>query len=117
MFVLLACSALSISFLPTSTAMQYMAPGVLANKPYSDKADVYSFGILLWEIIARKLPYFGMQPMQVGIAVMQQGLRPPIPPKCPPPLAKLMITCWDANETVRPSFEEIQRALESTPDL
>lgn len=94
---------------------QYMAVEVLANKPYSEKADVFSFGILLWEMVARKLPYFGMQPMQVGIAVLQQGMRPPIPPKCPLPLAKLMRACWDNDPRRRPSFAQLVTALEAMP--
>lgn len=95
---------------------QYMAVEVLANKPYSEKADVFSFGILLWEMIARKLPYFGMQPMQVGIAVLQQGLRPTIPPKTPLPLCNMMRACWDNDPNRRPSFAQLVEALESMPE-
>lgn len=95
---------------------QYMAVEVLANKPYSEKADVFSFGILLWEMVARKLPFFGMQPMQVGMAVLNQGLRPTIPPKCPAPLAKMMRACWDSDPHRRPSFAQLVEALESMPE-
>lgn len=95
---------------------QYMAPEILSSKPYSEKADVFSFGILLWELVARKLPFFGMQPMQVGIAVSQQGLRPTMPPKCPAPLEKLMRACWDQNPNKRPSFAQVQVILEAMPD-
>ncbi|CDF38666.1 Serine/threonine protein kinase (fragment), partial [Chondrus crispus] len=95
---------------------QYMAVEVLTSKPYSEKADVFSFGILLWEMVARKLPYFGMQPMQVGMAVVQQGMRPPIPPKCPAPLVKLMKACWDSDPNVRPSFAQLVQALEAMPE-
>eukprot|EP00178_Gracilaria_changii_P005184 TRINITY_DN1846_c0_g1_i1.p1 TRINITY_DN1846_c0_g1~~TRINITY_DN1846_c0_g1_i1.p1 ORF type:complete len:1216 (+),score=181.88 TRINITY_DN1846_c0_g1_i1:4484-8131(+) len=95
---------------------QYMAVEVLANKPYSEKADVFSFGILLWEIVARKLPYFGMQPMQVGMAVLNQGLRPTIPRECPPSLAKLMRSCWDSDPNRRPSFTQLVPILEALPE-
>lgn len=95
---------------------QYMAVEVLANKPYSEKADVFSFGVLLWELVARKLPYFGMQPMQVGIAVMHKGLRPTIPERCPAPLAKLIKACWQDVPERRPSFAQIQHHLEMMPD-
>lgn len=95
---------------------QYMAVEVLASKPYSEKADVFSFGVLLWELVARKLPYFGMQPMQVGIAVMHKGLRPTIPEKCPAPLARLVKACWHELPDRRPSFAQIQQVLEAMPD-
>lgn len=95
---------------------QYMAVEVLASKPYSEKADVFSFGILLWEMVARQLPYFGMQPVQVGIAVMQQGLRPTIPQTTPAPVANMMRSCWDNNPDKRPSFAQLVKALESMPE-
>lgn len=95
---------------------QYMAPEILRSKPYSEKADVFSFGILLWELVARKLPFFGMQPMQVGIAVAQQGMRPTMPPKIPPPLAKLIKACWHEDPNRRPSMAQVQELLTKMPD-
>jgi Protein tyrosine and serine/threonine kinase len=109
-------SALASQMTGQCGTFQYLCPESIANKPYTEKADIYSFGILLWEIVARKLPYFGMAPMQVGIAVLNQGLRPPIPEKCPPPLVRLMCACWDTNPDRRPSFEIIQAILEKMPD-
>ncbi|GAB0489674.1 hypothetical protein MMPV_000899 [Pyropia vietnamensis] len=94
---------------------QYMAPEVLANRPYTEKADVFSFGILLWELVARKLPFFGMAPMQVGLAVVNTGLRPPIPRDCPRPLAILMRRCWEQDFRHRPSFKEAGKALRAMP--
>jgi serine/threonine protein kinase len=93
-----------------------MAPEILSNKPYSEKADVFSFGILLWELVARKLPFFGMQPMQVGIAVSQRGLRPTMPPKTPEPLAKLIRACWHEEPNRRPSMRQIEVILTAMPD-
>jgi serine/threonine protein kinase len=43
-----------------------MAPEVLDNAPYDEKADVYSYGVVLWELITREEPFKGMHPMQVG---------------------------------------------------
>lgn len=44
---------------------QWMAPEVIAGHVYTEKADVFSFGVILWEMFTRKVPYEGMQPMQV----------------------------------------------------
>ncbi|GJD06453.1 Probable serine/threonine-protein kinase [Galdieria sulphuraria] len=94
---------------------QYMAPEVLANQPYSEKADVYSFGIILWEMVAKQLPYYGIQPMQVAVAVLSKQMRPPMPPSCPAPLAQLIQSCWQQDPSRRPSFPEIMKLLEQMP--
>ena len=44
---------------------QWMAPEVIGGHIYTEKADVFSYGINLWELLTRKIPYDGMQPMQV----------------------------------------------------
>ncbi|GJQ14531.1 hypothetical protein GpartN1_g6322.t1 [Galdieria partita] len=94
---------------------QYMAPEVLANQPYSEKADVYSFGIILWEMVAKQLPYYGIQPMQVAVAVLSKQMRPPLPPNCPAPLSQLIQLCWHQDPNRRPSFPEIMKLLEQMP--
>ena len=90
---------------------QYMAPEVLSSKPYSEKADVFSYGILLWEICARQLPYFGMQPMQVGIAVVNQQLRPNISPQIPRPFVEIMRRCWHQDQRKRPDLDDVLASL------
>ena len=44
---------------------QWMAPEVIEGRSYTEKADVFSYGIILWELLTRRIPYDGMQPMQV----------------------------------------------------
>ena len=46
-------------------AYQWMAPEVIEGRSYTEKADVFSYGIILWELLTRRIPYDGMQPMQV----------------------------------------------------
>ena len=72
---------------------QWMAPEVLARQRYSEKADIYSFSIVLWEMAARRLPYEGLNGFEAALAVMTRGLRPPIPPETPPLLAALIRAC------------------------
>jgi serine/threonine protein kinase len=51
-----------------------MAPEVLANQRYSNKADVYSFGMVMWECCARQVPFEGLNGVQAGAATQRGGL-------------------------------------------
>ena len=87
---------------------RWMAPEVIEHNPYGEKADVFSFGIVLWELLTGKVPYQEMTPLQAAVGVVQKGLRPVIPPECPAPLADIMRQCWAKNPRDRPSFEALK---------
>lgn len=90
---------------------RWMAPEVINHQPYDSKADVYSFALVLWELMTSKIPYNTMTPLQAAVGV-RQGLRPQIPENTHPRLINLMQRCWEATPTDRPSFEEIIPELE-----
>lgn len=90
----------------------WTAPEVLTNLNYTLKADVYSFGIVLWECITREDAYAGMQTYEVICAVAKEGLRPTIPQGIPHPYVYLMKRCWDESMDSRPHFQEILNELE-----
>ncbi|EFJ44386.1 hypothetical protein VOLCADRAFT_64912 [Volvox carteri f. nagariensis] len=96
---------------------RWMAPEVIEHKPYDEKADVFSFGIILWELLTCKaggaVPYSDMTPLQAAVGVVQKGLRPGIPLNCPLPLAELMEACWAGNPVQRPSFRELAPRLQA----
>ncbi|KAA8494324.1 putative serine/threonine-protein kinase [Porphyridium purpureum] len=94
---------------------QYMAPEIIQHEASTEKSDVYSFSIVLWEILARKLPYLGMDPTLVADQVAANQLRPPIMPFFPQPLAVLMSACWSAAPDRRPSFVEIEQIVLKLP--
>lgn len=89
-----------------------MAPEVIEHNPYREKADVYSFGIVLWELITGSIPYTSMTPLQAAVGVVQKGLRPEIPATCPQPIADLMRQCWTRNPVDRPPFELLKEQVE-----
>ncbi|CAH1448223.1 serine/threonine/tyrosine-protein kinase HT1 [Lactuca sativa] len=91
---------------------RWMAPEMVKEKAYTRKVDVYSFGIVLWELITALLPFQGMTPVQAAFAVAEKNERPPLPASCQPALAHLIKRCWAAEPSKRPDFTEIVQALE-----
>ncbi|XP_074569891.1 serine/threonine-protein kinase STY46-like [Curcuma longa] len=90
---------------------RWMAPEVIQHKPYDHKADIFSFGIVIWELLTAKLPYQYLTPIQAAVGVVQQGLRPTIP-NTHPKLAKLLERCWKQDPADRPDFSEILEILQ-----
>jgi len=93
--------------------VQWMAPEVLANRSYDEKADVYSFGIIVWELLSRECPYEGMTAIQCALAVLNRDKRPEIPKWCPPGLHALIKSCIKKDPSDRPSFAEVIKALDA----
>ncbi|XP_044454319.1 serine/threonine-protein kinase STY8 [Triticum aestivum] len=90
---------------------RWMAPEVINHKPYDHKADVFSFAIVLWELVTSKVPYENLTPLQAALSV-RQGLRLVIPSGVHPRLSKLIQRCWGENPHTRPVFSEITAELE-----
>ncbi|CAL9194872.1 unnamed protein product [Musa hybrid cultivar] len=91
---------------------RWMAPEVIEHKPYDHKADVFSFAIVMWELLTAKLPYEYLTPLQAAVGVVQKGLRPTIPKNTHPKLAELLEKCWQQDPAVRPDFSEILETLQ-----
>ncbi|XP_052138871.1 serine/threonine-protein kinase STY46 isoform X2 [Oryza sativa Japonica Group] len=90
---------------------RWMAPEVINHQPYDNKADVFSFAIVLWELITSKIPYNTMTPLQAAVGV-RQGLRPGLPENAHPQLLDLMRRCWEGIPSNRPPFSDILAELE-----
>ncbi|KAL0923486.1 hypothetical protein M5K25_007545 [Dendrobium thyrsiflorum] len=90
---------------------RWMAPEVIEHRPYDHKADVYSFGIMMWELLTGKLPYELLSPLQAAVGVLRAGLRPIIPKNTNPELAALLEKCWQKDPALRPDFSEILDTL------
>ncbi|GAB2269856.1 Serine/threonine-protein kinase ht1 [Dionaea muscipula] len=96
----------------TST-YRWMAPEMVKEQPHSHtkKVDVYSFGIVLWEILTALIPFHNLTPEQAAFAVSQKNARPPLPPNCPAALSNLINRCWATNPDRQPHFDEIVKIL------
>jgi len=94
-------------------SLRYMAPEVANSNPYNYKADVYSVGILLWELLSCKKPFVNLNIDAFFEEIVNGGARPPIDSKWPKKLVHLMERCWSADYDKRPSFMEIVVILDS----
>ena len=92
-------------------SLRYMAPEVANRSSNNSKADVYSFGILFWELVEFKKPFDQMNREEFFEKVIHGGLRPHISKKIPNDLADLIRRCWDLDPTHRPSCQSIVLAL------
>ncbi|KAH9322334.1 hypothetical protein KI387_016973, partial [Taxus chinensis] len=95
----------------TAGTPEWMAPEVLRNEPSNEKCDVYSFGIILWELATLRMPWSGMNPMQVVGAVGFQNRRLDIPKEVDPLVSRIIWQCWQNDPSLRPSFTELMVAL------
>ncbi|KAL7055035.1 hypothetical protein AAHC03_024279 [Spirometra sp. Aus1] len=105
-------------FTENSTKMSFagtvawMAPEIMRNDPCSFKVDVWSFGVLLWEILTCEVPYYGVDYGALIYGVASSELRLPIPTTCPTEFRVLMKQCWHIKPRCRPSFRQIISHLE-----
>lgn len=85
----------------------YTAPEVLAHKRYGLKVDVYSFGIILWEMATNQIPYRDKTQAEIYSHVVTHGWHLKIPSSVPDGLRRLILRCWSIDPNDRPDFEEI----------
>ncbi|XP_060777616.1 ephrin type-B receptor 5 isoform X2 [Neoarius graeffei] len=105
--------------MPTYTAslgckipIRWTAPEAFQHRKFSSASDVWSFGILMWEVMSYgERPYWDMSNQEVMKAVVDQ-YRLPAPNSCPPVLHALMLQCWQADRQDRPRFDAILSSLD-----
>lgn len=95
--------------------LSWMAPEALLDSKYTKESDVYSYGMVLWEIVSGQQPF---QELQAPIKIMGriiEGDRPAMPPHTDPGYAAIVRRCWDWQPHARPSFDFVVRELEKLP--
>lgn len=94
-------------------SLRYMAPEVAKQQPYNHKADVYSFGVILWEMLAGKKSFNGMRTEEEYFGfVVKSGGRPPFHDDWSITLCSLISDCWHSDLNKRPDFEQIITRLD-----
>ena len=85
------------------------------SEDYAEPADVFSYGIILWEMLTKECPYEGMTPIQCALSVLNENKRPEIPGWCPQPFCVLIKECVEKDPKARPTFPQILAALDAMP--
>lgn len=93
----------------------WMAPEALGGKTYDEKVDCYSFAIVMYEVLFRRIPFLETKLDAMGIAIaVSKGKRPEIPPDVvAPELVKLMMDAWAQNPAERPPMGVILERLKN----
>ncbi|KAJ0406168.1 hypothetical protein ATCC90586_001214 [Pythium insidiosum] len=91
---------------------RWLAPEVFRGEDYSEKIDIYSYGIVLWELFCFKKPYMEHDPINVAYMVAHEELRPELQDHIPHVLQRLMTQCWAMDPSQRPSFSRIIKEIE-----
>lgn len=117
-------------------SIAWLAPEVMKGESYTDKADIFSYGIVLWELLTHAHPYSEypvstdkfltkFEQAIIGIYTIifnnpnilkyfvLGGLRPTIPADTVPEFTTLITKCWDPEPSRRPSFDEMYHSIQS----
>jgi serine/threonine protein kinase len=91
----------------------WMAPEVMMGEPFNEKADIYSYGLILWFLVTKKEPYEEYDDLETFTRdICLQKVRPKIPLDCDPNLKDLIQRCWDQHPQARPRFSDIITKIE-----
>jgi serine/threonine protein kinase len=90
---------------------RYMAPEIAMFQPYNETVDVYSFGILLHQILSLEKPFDGFTAKMIDKMVMRGGQRPKCDPKWPPRITSLLQGCWNVDISKRPAMRQVLETL------
>jgi tRNA A-37 threonylcarbamoyl transferase component Bud32 len=96
--------------------VSWMAPELFNGQKYTQKADVYSYGMILWEIAARKAPYEDFENGRLIKLHVEEGKRETMPEKTPISYARLIAKCWDKRREDRPTIQAVIEELEVNSD-
>ncbi|XP_039365300.1 ephrin type-A receptor 8 isoform X1 [Mauremys reevesii] len=92
--------------------IRWTAPEAITHRTFSSASDVWSYGVVMWEVLAYgERPYWNMTNRDV-INSVEEGYRLPAPMGCPTALHQLMLDCWQKERSERPRFSQIVSILD-----
>lgn len=91
----------------------WMAPEILRGEKYDEYSDIYSYGMILWEMVTRETPFKGFSITQIIGAVGFDNYQLPRPEKGNPLILQIMEKCLNRIRTKRPSFKMIVESLQN----
>lgn len=90
---------------------RWMASEVIRHEDYTLSADVYSFAIILWQLLTREEPFMDVNALDAARLVAIEMQRPPMPPNVPAALEEMIRSNWDESPSSRWTFETISGSL------
>ncbi|CAI9104142.1 OLC1v1002766C1 [Oldenlandia corymbosa var. corymbosa] len=115
MGIVAACKSVGEPLDYETDGYRWLAPEIIAGDPEgvaeTSMSNVYSFGMVIWEMVTGEIAYSAYSPVQAAVGIAACGLRPDIPKDCPQILRSLMIKCWNSFPSKRPQFSEILTTL------
>lgn len=93
-------------------SLRYMAPETALRKPYNEKVDVYSYGILIWQMARDRVPFKGFSKDEFLKNISLGGERPKLDSSWPAGFSNLLTRCWHEDALQRPSFQSIVEELD-----
>ncbi|EXB37972.1 putative serine/threonine-protein kinase [Morus notabilis] len=115
MGIVAVCKSVGEAMEYETDGYRWLAPEIIAGDPEcvteTWMSNVYSFGMVLWEMVTGEAAYSAFSPVQAAVGIAACGLRPEIPKDCPQMLRSLMTKCWNNCPSKRPQFSEILSVL------